>query len=355
MPIKLFHRYLGLALCLVMLSISMTGVFLVWKKEFLWLTVESSREEVDTRWLAKAIDNIEASYAKDEVIFIQLHSEDLSIHKVFLSGRRYAWHNQRGEKIQIWSGHERWEDFVLDLHRRFLLGNTIGLNIVGFGGLLVLPLIVFGLIIWWPRRKLLSRGLLFRCSEPGALVASHGNIGGVFALPISLLVISGVILVYPVESRVVLLESIGANQATTKAGSFDVSNGMPNWSSLIQIAREQFPESRIRSVQPSSTKSAKRSVNLQQKVGLHRLGRTSLKFFGSGVLVIEDELKQPRAKRVFGFSYPLHTAKLGWFYRLFVTFVGLAFSLLCVLGLVSYFKALSVNRKSVNRKSVNRK
>ncbi|MBL4672334.1 MAG: PepSY domain-containing protein, partial [Arenicella sp.] len=158
MSIKLFHRYIGLLLCLIMLSISITGVILVWKKEYLWLSVDGARQVADPNMLAKAIENIEASYDDGEVTFIQLYSEDLSIHKVFLSDRRYAWHNQRGDKVQVWSGNQRWEDFFLDLHHRFLLGNKIGLNIAGFGGLLALPLLVLGFILWWPRRRLLSLG-----------------------------------------------------------------------------------------------------------------------------------------------------------------------------------------------------
>ena len=55
-------------------------------------------------------------------------------------------------------------------------------------------------------------------------------------------------------------------------------------------------------------------------------------------IIIIDELKQAIAKRVFGFSYPLHTAKLGMFYRLLVTLVGIAFALMSIFGLVSYLK-----------------
>lgn len=83
MPIKLIHRYIGLLLCLILLSISITGVILVWKKEYLWLSVDGAREVVDPKLLPEAIDNIESSYASGEVAFIQLYSEDLSIHKVF--------------------------------------------------------------------------------------------------------------------------------------------------------------------------------------------------------------------------------------------------------------------------------
>lgn len=314
----------------------------MWKKEYLWLSIDGARETVNPSLLPGAIDAIEASYSKDEVTFIQLYSEDLSIHKVFLSGRRYAWHNQQGVQIQVWSGNQRWEDFFLDLHHRFLLGNTIGLNIAGFGGLLLLPLLVLGILIWWPRRRLLTLGLLPRSASRPMLMRSHGNIGGVSALPIFLLAMTGVILVYPSESRTVLLDSIGQNgPATTYVESFDAANGFLSWERLIAISKQKFPESKIRSVQPSSSKSKqglRRSVNLQQKHGWHRLGRTSLKFHERGELVIEDELKQSMAKRVFGFSYPLHTAKLGVLYRLFVTAFGLALSTLCVLGMMSYLK-----------------
>lgn len=339
MSIKFFHRYLGLVLCIVMLSISSTGVILVWKKEFLWLTVEGAREVVDIRLLATTIPAIEKSYGKNEVRLIQLYSEDLSIHKVFLSGRRYAWHNQYGDRVQVWSGNERWEDFVLDLHHRFLLGNTIGLNIAGFGGLLLLPLIVFGCVMWWPRRRLLIAGLWPASTVRGALMRSHSNIGALFALPILMLAITGVILVYPTESKVFLLESVGLESATiSNTEVLGISPDSLEWQHIIEIAREQFPEARIRSVQPMLEKTESRSINLQQKDGWHRLGRTSLTFHANGELTIVDELKQARAGRVFGFSYPLHTAKLGLLYRLLVTFVGIAFILMIIFGFGSYLK-----------------
>ncbi|MBL4673726.1 MAG: PepSY domain-containing protein [Arenicella sp.] len=170
-------------------------------------------------------------------------------------------------------------------------------------------------------------------------MVSHANIGAIFCLPILLLTITGVILVYPQESKVVLLESLGADgQAIVENTIFDASDGLPTWSTAIEMAKNKFPESRIRSVQPSSIKSNRKSVNLQQKEGWHRLGRSSLTSHANGELTIQDELAQLRAKRVFGFSYPLHTAKLGLVYRIFITLVGLGFAFLSLLGLISYLK-----------------
>ena len=339
MTISLIHRYLGLALCALVFSISLTGVVLVWKKEFLWLTLDAAREVIDVDTLPRAIDNIEASYAQNELIFIQLYSEDLSIHKAFLSGRRYAWHDQAGKQIQLWSGNDRWEDFVLDLHHRFLLGNTIGLNIAGFAGVLLIVLIAFGLIIWWPRRASISFGIWPRYRHRYAWLKAHGNIGGLFAAPILLLSLTGVILVYPIEARFLLLESIAADETVVeKIEHYNADGNFHSWAKLISLAREIFPESRIRSIQVGSIESPKRSVNLQQKNGWHRLGLTSLKFHSNGELVIIDELKKNKVKRVFNFSYPLHAAKLGIFYRITVSLIGLMLAALCIFGLISFLK-----------------
>ena len=85
MWLKSCHRYLGLLLCLVMLTISITGVMLVWKREYLLLTVPNAGQEIDRSQIAAAVNRIEAAYPVDNVRFIQLYSEGLALHKVFLS------------------------------------------------------------------------------------------------------------------------------------------------------------------------------------------------------------------------------------------------------------------------------
>ena len=339
MQLKLIHRYLGLVLSVVMLVISMTGTLLLWKKEFLWLDLVDARQLVDTSLLASAIETIEASYPVDNVVFIQLYSEDLSIHKVFLKDRRYAWHNQQGRLLEQWSSNGRFEDWLLDLHHRFLLGNTVGLQIAGFGGLLLMPLLVMGLIVWWPRRRTLRLGMWPKRLERGSLMRSHGNIGVVVLLPVFMLSLTGVILVYPSESRLVLLNGFGGDTpALVQVENYDTSKGMPSWQTAIETVYQRFPGAKIRSITPSSSKRVSRTIAFQQAAGWHRLGRSSMKYLDGGQLIVKDELQQPLSKRVFGFSYPLHTAKLGLLYKLGITLVGFGFALLCALGLLSYLK-----------------
>jgi len=210
--------------------------------------------------------------------------------------------------------------------------------------LLLLLLIVLGLIIWWPKRSFfrvnsLVPNIWLTIFSRRQLLQRHGDIGSVLALPVFVFGVTGVILIYPIESRTILLDGFGKRAPEViRIESFDASDGLPVWSEIIEIARHKFPESRIRSVQPSSTNSFKRILNLQQKTGWHRLGRTSLSFSIKGELLIKDELAQARAERVMGFTYPLHTAKLGLFYRVIVTVLGLGFIFLSVLGLIAYLQ-----------------
>ncbi len=331
------HRYLGLFLCLVVLSISLTGTLLLWKKEYLWLTFDDARHTIDTELLAGAIEKIESSYGSDEVIFIQLHSEDLALHKVFLSERRYAWHNQQGDALQVWQRNERIEDWLLDLHHQFLLGNTIGLNIAGVAGILLMPLILLGLLIWWPRRQTLKRGILPKSTQRGALLGSHGNIGAIFSMPSLLLALTGVILVYPTQARWVFLSDTSTHISSgVSEQAFVNADGIPAWSAMLELAYRAFPESQIRSVRPASSKYSSRKVSVQQKQGWHRLGRSSVEVSAAGTLSVVDALQQTLRKRVFSFSYPLHTAKLGLVYKLFLSLVGLALALLSGLGLCAF-------------------
>jgi uncharacterized iron-regulated membrane protein len=225
MKLGTVHRWLGLALCAGMLIISATGTLLLWKKEYLWLTIPQARESISehSEVLAKAVETIVSSYAVDQVLSIQVHSQGLALHKVYLPKQHYAWHDQQGNKLQEWSGQQKPEGFLLDLHHRLLLGNKVGLNIVGFSGLLLLLLLSLGLILWWPRRKSLLHGLLPRSKSRSDWLRSHANIGAVTLLPLMPIIVSGIVLIYPIESRDLLLGDHKKAQSTNQVDAFQLA------------------------------------------------------------------------------------------------------------------------------------
>lgn len=337
------HRNLGLPLSIVMLCISVSGTLLLWKKEYLFLDLVEARQNIDLNFLASAVATIDDFYPADELLYVQLYSEGLSIHKAFLTERRYAWHDQKGRHIQTWSQNQRFEDWLLDFHHRFLLGNKIGLQIAGIGGLLLMLLLPLGLIIWWPRRSTFKLGFRMTSLHRGVLMRSHGSLGVLMCFPILVLVATGVILVYPTESRWLLLESTGTHSPTKLIEEpYEASNGLPEWGAMIESAYTRFPGSKIRSITPASSSYPSRTVAFQQQHSWVRIGRSSMKYQADGRLIINDELQQNKAKRLFELSYPIHASKLGWAFKIFLTLVGLCFTAICLMGLVSYVQGRSM-------------
>jgi len=275
---------------------------------------------IDTAQQVTAIEKIKSAYPDSNVQLIQLYSEGLSIHKVFLSERRYAWHDQRGNQLQVWTANQRVEDWLLDLHHRFLLG---------------MPLLLVGLFLWWPWRR--SFKLIFwpRTSQRPNLMRAHTNLGAVFCLPIMLTVLTGVILVYPSESRFVLVDKFG-DSSPPLTQTVTIEETPFSWRNALTLVTERFPEAQVRWVSTGTEHNAQAVVGIQQAKEWNRLGMSSIRFSSQHDILINDALRQPMAERVFEFSYPLHTAKLGFWYRLLLSSVGLALAGLCLFGLFSF-------------------
>ena len=340
--LKLTHRWVGLLLCLSIFIISLSGVLLLWKKEYLWLSFEQARQDQveDSALQARSIENIIRHYQKNEVRSIQLNSEGLSLHKVFLTEKRYAWHDSSGNKLEVWKGNERIEDFLLDLHHRFLLGNTIGLNIAGFSGLLLLPLMLVGLWLWWPRRKVMRFGLLPKKLDRSALMRRHSNLGATAILPIFALAISGVILVYPDQSRQVLLTPFVTKSDYEQQIDRLSGKQYAHWQSVLERVNNLYPLSKVRWVSPPSEDYPNMIVGVQQHSAWNTTGQTAVYFDSkSGIMDGNaNALLNSTLERVYNFSYPLHTGKLGLWYRLIMSLFGAILCAMTVFGFISYLK-----------------
>ncbi|MCH2190046.1 MAG: PepSY domain-containing protein [Gammaproteobacteria bacterium] len=357
--IKTLHRAIGAGLASIVLLISVTGVMLVWKKEYLWVSIPSARElPAQNVGYADLIETILSGYHANEVLFVRFYLDELSLHKVWLSGGRYAFHDQLGKQIQVWEANERFEDWLLDLHHRLLAGNTIGLNVVGLSGLLLLPLMIFGLILWWSWRRSYSFNLFPASSRLGQIRKSHAETGVTTLLPVLLVVISGVILVYPSESRFIFRD--GFKEAEPPKVSIIEAHKIPSsvsWMSVFALLDGEFPEAKIRWLALPDEKSGAFSIGVQETASWDRMGRSQIKFTGEEWLKIEQR-KQPSIFRLFDFFYPLHTGKLPVWYRFLLSTAGIMLAWICFLGLLTLFKrraAKEVAAKANPRETTSRK
>ena len=327
---KILHRYLGLLLCGFIFCISLTGTLLLVKKEYLWLSIPQARVSIDHSYLASAMGNIERQY-QGAARFVQLHSQNLSIHKVFLPDRNYAFHDQSGLQLKVWQGNDAIEDWLLDLHHRFLLGNTIGLNIAGASGLLLLPLSFVGLLLWWPYRRFWKPKISFQSNRARS---SHTNLGVILILPIFLVAITGVILVYPKEARWLLTNDF--SNSTPSPVMIKKSVSGTTWQAQIDFALKEFPRAQIRWLQPTNEDSSDRVIGLSQQGAWDKTGKTTLKFTESQEVFIKDARHQGTAVRAVDLTYALHVGDIAFIYRLFLIVSGIALCALSFFGFRSF-------------------
>ncbi len=303
------------------------------------MTIPAARElPVTTLDPADVASAIAKQYAPGDAKFVRFYQEGLSLHKVYLSDRRYAWHDQRGNQIQVWSDNERFEDWLLDLHHRLLLGNNIGLQIVGFSGLLILPLMILGLVIWWPWRRSYRANLVPNSGRHGSLRKSHFDTGVTVFLPAALMMITGVILVYPTQARMLVRDGLGKEvlpiTETVSIGPVAVNESLQE---AMAFTRNRFPDSTVHWVSFPSDESGHFSIGLQESGSWNQMGATSLRF-EEGQVVLKSQHKQRSRDVLLDYSYPVHAGKFPTWYRLLLSATGMLLAWLAFLGLMSYRK-----------------
>jgi uncharacterized iron-regulated membrane protein len=101
-----------------------------------------------------------------------------------------------------------------------------------------------------------------------------------------------------------------------------------------------YPDAKIRWVSPPSIYSEQRVIGLQQSKEFNSTGQTAIYFeTPTGKMMRNSNaLSKPTPERLFNFSYPLHTGKLGLGYRILMTMLGVWVFCLAFFGLCSYLK-----------------
>lgn len=342
---RTLHAWSGAALSLLVLLTSITGLMLVWKQDYLRLSIPEARVDFtpSPEALADIAATVENQFDNDDILLIQLPTENFPLAKVTLTDVRYAYVDIQGNIIDQWVQNERWEEWLYDLHHRLLLENT-GLLIVGLGGLAVIIVVAAGIIAFWPFRRRFRRGFLPAGSSRPHLLAAHHNIGIVTALPLIIILATGVILAFPAQTDELLVEPFRGEEYSTDFGENvdDISGGdSGDWLPAMERAQAVFPEARIRSVQVPNFFSPYRIIGLQQPGELHPQGLSRVYIDArDGYMDIRIDAKSlPMAERLYNAGLPLHTGRIdSLFYKVLLTFVGLLATILSLFGLTAFIK-----------------
>ncbi|MDP3803042.1 PepSY domain-containing protein [Brevundimonas sp.] len=334
--IRLIHAWAGAILSLILGVLGLTGALLVFEDDWVRLTVpaDPAALSADPARLGAAANAVQARYG-DAVSSVVFAGGDLDVHKVYM-GERFAYAGGEGQTLAEWDGTARAEAWVFDLHHHLLAGEP-GEMVGGVAGLAGALLVLTGLAIWIPAWRAAGWRVWPASTRRRDLIASHRNLGLIFAAPVFLLCLTGGAIVFNEQTRA-LLQAVAPDPAPAPAAP-TVGAGRVDWPVALAAARAAFPGARIRTagLPPEPGKPA--SVRLRQPGEWHPNGRTVVQIdpATSRVVGVVDAHALGGGTRLQNALYPIHAASVGgWLYDLVVALTGLALAALGGVGTWSF-------------------
>lgn len=334
--VRLVHAWAGAVLSLILAVLGLTGALLVFEDDWVRLTApaDPAALSADPATLGAAAQAVQARYG-DAISSVVFAGGDLDAHKVYM-GERFAYADADGAVLAQWTGNARAEAWVFDLHHHLLAGEA-GKIVGGVAGLAGALLVVTGLVVWLPAWRATGLRVWPASARRRDLVASHRNLGLVFALPVFLLCLTGGAIVFHDPTRAVL-EAVAPGPAAPAAPPV-VGAGPVDWPTALAAAQAAFPQARIRTAGLPSAPGQPATVRLRQPEEWHPNGRTVALIdpATSRVVGTVDAQALGGGVRLQNALYPIHAASVGgWAYDLVVAGAGLALAGLGGIGLWSF-------------------
>lgn len=334
--VRTVHAWAGALLSLFLIVIGLSGALLVFKADWIRLTVTGASLKVapTASTLGAAANALQAEH-HGHIQRIEFAGPDLGVHQVFLHGG-YGYAAGDGRLVAQWSGPTRPETWLYDLHHFLLAGDT-GMLVVGAIGVAAALLILTGVVVWAPGVRNFRPRFWPRSSERRDLLAVHRNLGAIFALPLLLFCLSGAGLIFYKTAQAWLgrlFPEQVEEQFFTPAYA-----GTVDWTKALAAAQASFPKARLTmAIFPPEAGDAA-IVRLKQPEEWTPIGNTEVLVDPSSntVMGVRDALSARKSMRLFNAFYPLHTAKVGGrAYDAIVFASGLGMAGLGGLGLWSF-------------------
>lgn len=240
------------------------------------------------------------------------------------------------------------------LHRRLLSGEA-GETVVGVGGILLLALSLSGVVLWWPGRGKLARGLRVKWNGGRRrLTYDLHSVSGVCAmLFLGVTAFTGAAMVFrpSFESALNRLsprhQPAGKPASTPRPGSKQAS-----LEAVMRSADAALPDARTTFVTLPATATAPIVVRKRQPGELQPSGRSLvyLDQYSGEVLSVESAFETPPGTRAGNYLYPLHVGLAGGtLTRVLQVFVGFAPAVLFFTGFLMWRSRVIARNKVASR------
>ncbi len=341
-------------MCLLIAVLGLSGTLLVFKNDYVRAAIPQARETVatDPVSLAKTIVKIEQNYASSEIKFVNLAGDHSGLHLIGLKDDSSAFADGRGIILSTWKKNGRVEDWIFDLHRHLLNGDT-GELVAGFAALAAALMCITGLVLWWPTLRVFSLRIVPKTLKRSDLVSSHRNLGAIMALPVIFLSLTGATFAFPDQTKWVLAKTL-PSQALPKPPRVGVAVGDVDWHQALSRAQQAYPDATLRLIIWPKKPNEPISIRLRQPREWNPNGRTIVWIdpATSQIAGTLDALKLKPAQAAYNLIYPLHAAKLGdrmvgRFVDALTALTGLSLAALGLIGAFSFLRSLRTPKKRV--------
>lgn len=336
------HRWVGAVLASFLIVIALSGTALIWKDVYLRMAFPQPAQAIDAETVTRVALAAENAFGVEGINAASINASTRLVRLSLVDGRA-AYLALDGTVLEIWGPNGRPEDWLLDLHHRFLSGAQ-GLYVAGAIGLAALVLMILGGIAYWPARRGWRQGIVPRGATRQHLHAAHRNSGVMLAAPLFILILSGVILTFPATARAIFLwhndaESYGASFAD---GVDDLEGGSEaTWPRVIIRAAAVFPDGQITGL-GWPINGNERVVLMRDAGEWNESGNSSVQITAHDgymdLRIVAADL--PVGERAYNLMGSLHQSKLGGFvYKIVQSALGLGLVWLGVLGLQSFLRS----------------
>ena len=354
------HLWLGLALSLVLILISLSGSLLVFRSEIDrllrpdLLKVEPSGTPIGPTQAARLAQR---AFPQDRVRLLALPGQPDEPYEAWMAETdRHVYVDPYGARVLGTRGStEGVMNGLFALHAELLAGST-GMWIVGVSGFLIVLLAATGLVLWWPGWRRVKVGLMvvWRRGWRRLNYDLH-RAGGFYTLIFLLLVaLTGSGLVF-YEQTGQLLNSMTASAPLPPPPSASVvGERAVDLDHALRTAQQELPEAVATFMYLPQQPTAPLTVRLRTPPEWHPLGRSFVYVdpYRGEVMRVDDMRGAPLGTRLLQTLYPLHIGAVGglavrWLYAL----LGLMPLILSLTGVLIWYVRWRKKHRQLNKQA----
>ncbi|WP_275671598.1 PepSY-associated TM helix domain-containing protein [Pseudaquidulcibacter saccharophilus] len=342
------HAICGLLVSLMLVLMALTGIFLVFRNEYIMLSlgqgVFAPKDIQPLNGLMNILPHLELGKIKS----IMLPDNSLPLFKI-IYGENILYYDLSGVLLDNQPISSRFDEIVFKLHHYLLLGEK-GEVFIGITGLLLLFMTLSGLYLILPVLKSFEFKFLPKTSKRRDIIAHHRNLGLIFAPMLVIIAISGSAMIFSDSAKSILGAITFSKPLKLPKAKIEPSLITADTiKNAINLANHEFPNGEIRIISLPKKPDEPINIRIRQNGEWHGNGRTFISFSPAKnqIIAIYEALKLDRATTVYNGFYPLHSSRgIGLWYKIIVALTGMA---LLMLGL---FSAFSYGRKLIQTKKI---